>query len=386
MVATLGAAFAACAIAAPLLSSARLVQLGPKLSGRGERGAQFGSSVALSGDGATALVGAPDAHAQNGSAFIYVRSGSTWKQQGPTITGSTLSSLGSSVALSADGNTALVDEPVGAGHVWVYTRSGATWKREAELVGKGEPDDSEFGQGLALSEDGNTALVGDPLAHGDAGAVWLFTRSGSRWAQGAEFGGSEKNGFFGQSVALSADGTTALVGWSGFHNFAGAAEMYTRSGSAWKAGPLLTADGKTAGDGFGSQVALSADGDSAFIVGGEVVNPSKLWVVTHSGSAWTQTQLKTEGRSFFDSLALSADGTTALVGARTAHGGTGTVFVYSRSAAGWSLYPVALSVQGDTGEGFGNSVSVSRNGRVALIGGSGDSDNAGAAWLFAAPG
>ena len=68
---------------------------------------------------------------------------------------------------------------------------------------------------MALSSDGNTALIGGPDDNGDVGAAWVFTRSGSTWTQqGSKLTGSGEvgNGDFGFSVALSADGNTALIG------------------------------------------------------------------------------------------------------------------------------------------------------------------------------
>jgi phage gpG-like protein len=387
LVLALCAAFAACAAAAPRPSTARLTQSGSALPGQGG-GGQYGDSIALSGDGSTALVGAPDTNVQDGTAFFYARSGSTWKQQGPAIKGSTLSYFGSSVALSASGNIALISEPGGVGHVWFYTRSGSAWKRQAELAGKGVGDDSGFGndESLALSGDGNTAVVGDNEYHGGVGAVWFFTRSRSGWTQDGEFAGSGgTDASYGQSVAVSADGTTALVSWVGFHNFAGAVQIYTRSGTGWKPGALLTGRGEAAGNGFGNQVALSADADTAFIVGQDLARPSKVWAFARHGSAWTQTQLKTEGPTTFGSLTLSADGKTALVGDRVARGGAGAVYAYTHTSAGWILGTIALSTQAANGAGFGNSVAVSANASVALVA-SAKANDTGTVWPFAAAG
>ena len=98
------------------------------------------------------------------------------------------------MALSGDGNTALVggfgdthgDNSVGA--AWVFTRSGTTWTQQgAKLVGTGAAGDADQGTSVALSGDGNTALVGGPSdnTHGynSVGAAWVFTRSGKTWTQ-----------------------------------------------------------------------------------------------------------------------------------------------------------------------------------------------------------
>jgi uncharacterized repeat protein (TIGR01451 family) len=90
-----------------------------------------------------------------------------------------LTEQGWSVALSADGNTALVGAPQdngNAGAVWVWTHDGAVWTQQGpKLVGTGAVGAPEQGWSVALSADGNTALVGGIADNGYAGAVWVFT-------------------------------------------------------------------------------------------------------------------------------------------------------------------------------------------------------------------
>ncbi len=100
--------------------------------------------------------------------------------------------FGQSVALSADGNTAVVGAPTGngeAGAVWVFTRTGSTWTKQAELLpNSGEEDgNGKFGASVALSADGNTVLVGAP-ANAGGGAVWVFTRIGLDLGTAADHG------------------------------------------------------------------------------------------------------------------------------------------------------------------------------------------------------
>src|SRR5207244_4211722 len=127
----------------------------------------------------------------------------------------TSSGFGTGVALSSDGNTALIGAGTAlGGKAFVFTRSGSSWTQKATLEGAGESE-AQFGDSVALSADGNTALVGGPLDSGQVGAAWAFARSGETWTQqGAKLtgGGESGNGEFGESVALSADGNTALVG------------------------------------------------------------------------------------------------------------------------------------------------------------------------------
>ena len=154
-----------------------------------------------------------------------MRSGSTWAQQGSKLTSGSgengSGELGSSVALSGDGNLALIGGPGDSGNVgavWVFTRSNGVWTDQGpKLTGAGETGAGQFGASVSLSGDGNTAVIGGPADNGNRGAAWVFTRSGSTWTQqGSKLTGSDESGAgrFGASVALSEDGGTALVGGS----------------------------------------------------------------------------------------------------------------------------------------------------------------------------
>jgi hypothetical protein len=137
---------------------------------------------------------------------------------------------GRSVALSADGNTTVVGgytDATGRGAAWVYTRSGGVWSQQgAKLAGTGAVGAALLGQAVAISADGNTAVVGGPGDNGGLGATWVFTRAGGVWSQhGAKLVGSGAAGSAAQgtSVALSGDGATAIVGGAGDNAGTGAA-------------------------------------------------------------------------------------------------------------------------------------------------------------------
>ena len=173
--------------------SAQLTQQGGKLLGTGAVGnAAQGYSLALSADGNTAIEGGPSDNSNAGAAWIFTRSGGVWSQQGVKLvgTGAVLgtflgASQGTSVALSADGNTALVGgngDNSGTGAVWVFTRSGGVWTQQGnKLVGTGASGNARQGYSISLSSDGNTAIVGGPYDSGQNGAAWIFTRSGGVW-------------------------------------------------------------------------------------------------------------------------------------------------------------------------------------------------------------
>jgi hypothetical protein len=145
-------------------------------------------------------------------------------QQGAKLIGTgavNVPSQGYSVAVSADGNTAVVGGPsdnAGAGAAWVYTRSGGVWSQQgAKLVGAGAVGAAQQGASVAVSADGNTAIVGGYNDNVDVGAAWVYTRSGGVWSQQAKLVGTGAAGIAhqGPSVAVSADGNTAVVGGNG---------------------------------------------------------------------------------------------------------------------------------------------------------------------------
>ncbi len=389
---------------------AHLIQEGSKLTGAGENGeGRFGFSVALSADGNTALIGGYSDNGGIGAVWVFTRSSAGWTQ-GPKLTGGGESGpglFGHSVALSADGNTALIGGPYDngkTGAAWVFTRSGTTWTQQGEkLTGGGESGPGLFGASVALSADGNTALIGGEADQGvvseDHGAAWVFTRSGTTWTQQGEKltgsgevgGGQVRSGHFGHSVALSADGNTALIGGYGDNSGNGAAWVFTRSGTTWtQQGEKLTGGMVSRGGGFGGSVALSADGNTALIGAPEYYGSSgAVWVFTRSGTTWTQQGEKFTGTgkigasAFGTSVALSADGNTALIGGSADHNNIGAMWVFTRSGTTWTQQGEKLTGSGTNGQSaFGFDVALSAEANTALVGGYEDSTNIGAAWLF----
>ena len=195
---------------------------------------------------------------------MFTRSGSVWTQQGGKLVGagavggaaggSRSAEQGYSVALSSDGNTAIVGgsfDDNGVGAAWVFTRSGGVWTQQGnKLVGTGAAGSAFQGVSVALSGDGNTAIVGGYADDNGVGALWVFTRSGGVWSQqgnklvGIGFVGSADPKAF--SVALSVDGNTAVVGGDDDNGATGAAWVFTRSGGVWtQQGSKLVGTGAT---------------------------------------------------------------------------------------------------------------------------------------------
>jgi len=403
----------------PATVQAQFTQQGPKLVGiDAVGGAQQGTSVSLSGDGNTDIVGGPldnnEAGSEAGAAWVYTRSRGVWSQQGPKLVGTGLPvnpSVGISVSISGDGNTAIVG--TGAQAALVYTRSGDLWSQQAKLVGTGG---AGFGvsQGfsVSISGDGNTAIVGAPFDNiGNcgssdcaSGAAWVFTRSGGVWTQqGDKLVGTGAAGYAnqGRSVSLSGDGDTAIVGGNRDNDFVGAAWVFTRSGGVWtQQGDKLVGTG--AGSAFphqGSSVSISGDGNTAIVGGpGDNSGIGAAWVFTRSGEVWSPQGSKLVGTGFVgglvggvnhpveqgSSVSLSGDGNTAIVGGASDNDGAGAAWVFTRSGEVWSQLQAKLVGAGAVGAfvSQGSSVSLSGNSNYAIVGAYCDAFCTGAAWVY----
>jgi hypothetical protein len=291
-------------------------QQGPKLigdctsacggpNGTGETHAgDFGDTVALSGDGRTALIGVPGQDPPNlrqylygspyGAAWVFVRRGGSWSQRGTPLLGTCTAGcggpngtgetgpeqFGGSVAMSANGRTALIGATHGRG-AWVFTRRGGLWSQQgAKLIGDCTNVAGCDADSVALSARGNVALLGQP---GDGG-VRVFARRHGQWSQqgsklvgdctsscgGPRGTGAVGSSLFGSSVALSDRGDVALIGAPFDNNFSGAVWEFTRRRHTWNQAGAKLVGGATASPespccGFGDAVALSGDASTALL-------------------------------------------------------------------------------------------------------------------------
>ncbi len=176
--------------------------------------------------------------------IITIVSEAQFVQQGSKLVGTGTTGKakeGYSVSVSADGNTAIVggpDDNNNQGAAWIYTRSGGVWTQQgSKLVGTGAVSvNVKQGNSVSISADGNTAIVGGPGDNSGQGAVWIYTRSGGVWTQqGSKLVGTGAvgNAYQGWSVSISADGNTAIVGGVKDNSYKGAGWIYTRSGGVW---------------------------------------------------------------------------------------------------------------------------------------------------------
>jgi hypothetical protein len=344
----------------------------------GSFGDEFGYSVAISGS--TAVVG----DYGNNSAYVFVRSGSTWSTRAK-LTASGAGQFGWSVAIY--GVTLVVGAPATNGYTgaaYVFVRSGSTWSQQAELTASDAAPDVSFGYSVAIY--GSTAIVGEPsIERGLAGAAYVFDQSGTTWSQQAELTPSDSSygDEFGCSVAI--DGSIAVVGTGcDVAGAVGAAYVFVRPGSTWSQQAKLTAPDGAAGDSFGYSVAIYG---STAVIGapGKNSNTGAAYVFVRSGSTWSQqAELTASDAAVNDEFGYSVAlyGSTAVVGAPVVDGGVpGAAYAFVRSGTAWSQQAELTPPDAAPGNWLGWSVAINQS--TAIAGAIGDDSFTGAAYVFA---
>lgn len=296
-----------------------------KLVGTGYTGSNIeqGFSVAISADGNTIASGAPfDDSKQDGAVWIFVNNNGTWIQQGSKLIGSGItgfSNQGWSVSLSSDGNTLAIGGPgddTGLGATWIFTRNNGIWTQYgSKLVGTGYSGSSHQGSSVSLSADGNTLAIGGQTDNVTVGATWIFTNVNGTWIQQGNklVGTNGLNLEQGGSVSLSADGNTLAVGAT---TADGGIWIFTRNNGNWTQQVSFTGIG---GELLGSSVSLSADGNT-LVTGVPNINSQNggNYVYTRSNGNWArQTNLLTSnipGGSEGIFVSISANGNTMVSG------------------------------------------------------------------------
>ena len=444
-----------------------------------DNGDLFGISMALSVDGNTLAVGAYGERSNttgingnqnnnsalySGAVYIFTRNGTTWTQQAYIKASNTdaTDNFGWALALSGDGNTLAVgaygedsnatningdqtnNSATNAGAVYVFTRSGTTWAQQAYIKASNSDAGDQFGYAIKISADGNTLAVGaflessnSTIINGDqtnnsttnAGAVYVFTRSGTTWAQQAYIKASNSGNadYFGQSIALSVEGNTLVVGANGESSnttgingnqnnnsavFSGAVYVFTRNGTSWTQQAYIKASNSNGNDQFGTVIKLSDDGNTLAVgANGEssnatginavqnnnsAANAGAVYIFTRSGTIWTQqAYIKASNTDANDNfgytISLSGDGNTLAVGAygedsnatningdQTNNSATnaGAVYVFTRSVNVWNQIFYIKAPNTDANDQFGWSVALSPNGNTLTIGANEEASNA----------
>jgi hypothetical protein len=290
-------------------------------------------AVAVSADGGVVVAGTPNAHGGAGGATIFVRAGPHWEKR-QLLREPGNGSLGAGVAISEDGSTILVGAPsdhAQRGAAYVFVRAGGSWRLQRKLLA--DPGErSGLGTSVAIARDGATALLGAPFARSGSGAAYVFARTGSRWGKGVRLGVTSEIAAAGSSVAISGDGAVALVGAPYEDDQAGAAHLYLRDGSRWHQAAKLSPQAVSSGA-AGLSVALSGNGTFALVAApNENDRRGAAHLFERLGRRWREAAtLSTDsGRRSYQSawsVSLSAGGRTALLGAPNDRGGSGAAYV-----------------------------------------------------------
>ncbi len=319
------------------------------------------SSVAISDDGDTVIIGEEfgenDGNGQlSGTAYIYVRDGDNWilQQKISDPTGindgaGNLDVFGKYVALSSDGNTAIIGAPYSndrKGSVYIFIRSGAVWSQQDKFTHNGAVQFDYFGTQISISDDGNTSVIGTSI-----NKAFVYIRSGVNWTLQQELNGDG----VGSDVAIASDGNIVIVGGND------KAVVYTRSGIIWSKQQVLNTNGTT-------KVAISGDGITVIAASNERAD-----VYVENTATWSlQQQLSPSDATneFGFDIALSEDGNNVIIGARndqTVEQTNGAVYIFKRNNLVWTesrkIYAYDVSSQ----EYFGESVSLSADGYTAIV-------------------
>ena len=148
---------------------------------------------------------------------MYLSREGGWRQQAKLVAldGASSAYLGFMVAVSGDGRTVLVGATSDGfqGAAYVFERGEGGWSQQAKLVAADGSYGDDFGINVALSEEGDTALIGARGVNGNRGAAYVFVRGAGGWSQQTKLLAADGSAgdYFGGSLSLSGDGQTALI-------------------------------------------------------------------------------------------------------------------------------------------------------------------------------
>jgi len=388
---------------------------------------------------------------QSGAVYIFVRDGDTWVQQAYLKASNTDAGDGFGVSLALDGDTLVVgayaedsaatgingnqadNSAANAGAAYVFVRSGSTWSQQAYLKASNTDEGDGFGYRVAIDattvvisargEDSGAMGVNNDQANNDkvdAGAAYVFVRSGSTWSQQAYLKASntDADDGFGYSVSIEnqliavgangEDGSTTGVNGGQDDNTApdaGAAYVFVRSGSTWSQQAYLKASNTDADDGFGQRVQLAGstvvvsavreDSAATGVNGNQhdntAMDAGAAYVFVQNGNTWSQqAYLKASNTNAGDGFGynLHALGDWILIGApyeasaATIINGNqhdnnanraGAAYLFARQQTLWSQSAYLKAMNTDSGDLFGNTMGMNES--LIIVGASNEDSN-----------
>ena len=391
----------------------------------GDSDDRFGQSIEISSDGDTAVLATPNA----GSAYVFTQSDGTWEEEAKLTAEDSNSddNFGYSVGMSDDGSSIIIganrdknSNNDNEGSAYVFTRSDSTWEQQAKFTGNSGDATNRFGHSVGLSSDGNTAVIGavtrdDPDGIGvvSQGLLYVYTWSDESWQQQAKIAAKDSNGSGGSfrgSLTVSSDGSTAIIGDVDYEDGTGIVYVFSQSEGNWQQRTRFTPTSGDSTDTFGCSIDLSNNGGTAIIGAFRDEDPNgrlagSAYIFTQSNEGWQeQTKLAAkdgdDGDFFGHSVGISSDGSTAIIGANDDNDpngfGTGSAYVFTQSDGSWQQQTKLAADDaegnrpGDDGrvqsDSFGSPIAVSSDASTAIIGAPGDKnqngESAGSAYVF----
>ncbi|WP_298537750.1 hypothetical protein, partial [uncultured Algibacter sp.] len=355
----------------------------------------LGWSISLSSNGAVVAIGSiGGGFNDHGDVRVYENQSGTWTQVGSNIIGELKDDYsGYSVSLSADGSIVAVGsiENDGngdnSGHVRVYKNINSTWSQVGGDI-DGEAPGDQSGGSISLSSDGNILAVGALGNQGNgyrSGHVRVYKNVDDSWSQlGGDIDGEARFNYFGDSVCLSSDGSSLIVGAPLNHNNggnSGYARVYENVSSTWiQKGDDIEGEKGVSGDIFGISTSLSSTGKILAIgASGFKANTGRVKIYENENGIWIQIGEDIEGEAAYDysgrNMKLCSDGNIVAIGAINNDGINGSlsghVRIYENINGIWTQ--IGSDIDGEAAFDYsGGSIGLSSDGNIIAIGAHGN--------------
>lgn len=375
----------------PFFTFGQWTQIGNDIDGESIND-QSGYSVSISADGNIVAIGGRT-NSDNGSASghlrVYENIAGNWTQKGNDIDGIAASDrFGSSVSLSADGNTVAVGAPDNndngfeSGHVRIFEFQSNDWIQIGDEIA-GEVFSDHSGFSVSLSDDGSYVAIGAPdngVTTGEGsnfGHVRVYENQSNNWVQiGDDIDGEAVEDKSGNSVSLNADGSIVAIGAhlnDGTAPGAGHVRVYRNESGSWEQlGSDI--DGEATNDRFGSSVSLNNEGNILAVGAIDNNGIGHVRIFENQSDTWIQIGSDIDGEAIEDdfgiSVSLSAEGNILAVGAYRNNGfggDAGHVRIYKNISNVWEQ--VDNDIDGEAiQDRSGGSVSLSADGSIVAVG------------------
>lgn len=378
-------------------------------------GDNFGSAVSINETADYAAIGAmedDDTGNGTGSVYFFTRSGSTWTQVGKLASPSSANNakFGSSLCLTKDKSTLLIGarddtgNTTNTGKVYQYTNVNNVWRLEKTYQAFDGVSPDGFGSAVSISDQKDLLLIGsysDNDFGNFAGSIYVYANPKLqpvvRFEEGMQLQtkilpvNSTAGEVFGRSIALTADGKTAVIGSDLNDDLAinaGCVSIYNRINNEWVFEQKLYANDPVSQDKFGYSAAISSNGIHLLIGAANGTNSGirtgKVYYFKKINGNWVQIAKFTPSEAalsdnFGISVSLNAVGDYALIGAyNRSEGGVnnrGVVYIYTRVNDTWTQQNKILASDAAFQDNFGCAVSLNSTATVALISAYSDDDN-----------